>query len=112
MRGDFVHNYDKMGTMKTELERKKKNSSALEATFGSPFSKYFKSVVPGAPHLSKSPKDQNKQMFGLVERDRAFNATKPNRGKLPLQTSDRGLKVRTKQQRENTKLGPGTHSHS
>ena len=46
-KADFVHDYEKMYSLKNELKQTKARSSRKNDTFGSPFSSYQKVVVPG-----------------------------------------------------------------
>ena len=46
-KADFTHNYDKMGSIKYQMEINKKKGTTRTETFGNTFSSYEKAMIPG-----------------------------------------------------------------
>lgn len=46
-KADFSHNYEKMGTMKYQIDMNKKKGTTRSETFGNPYNRYEKSMVHG-----------------------------------------------------------------
>jgi hypothetical protein len=85
VKADFSHDYDLMGSIKNQLEMKKRLGTQKEHTFGSPFKSCHKAVIPGAPHFSRVDASKTDHM-GYEQLSAATAHTLKNHVRLPKMT--------------------------
>ena len=109
-KGDFNYNYDQMGSISTDIHKRKVSGTNKDTTFGVPYNGYGKQVIREAPQFSRVDECKT-QLITIDKLNQADAVTKRNHVRLPKMTSDRGLLSPTKNQRESLQRGPGTHHH-
>ncbi len=109
-KADFIHDYEKMYSIKNNLKLTKARSSRKNDTFGSPFSSYSKVVVPGglSQYLGKGTEFQIG--LGHDQAGKAEQLTKTSASTLPKLTQDRGLLSPSMRQLKSSLIGPGAYN--
>lgn len=108
-KADYSHDYDKMGSLKYQIDMLKKRGTAKNDTFGTSFSRYEKTMVPGMKNHYWGKGQSNKNGIGEFELQKAEVHVRSSCSRVPDRTNNRGLLSPSAKQIRTSNVGPGSY---